>query len=81
MFDVTRRTLESLPRELHSKYVFISVRGLRYTKYMQNHWQQLQKRMDQESEMPSDYHWHDLRHTCATCLKMDGVDDSTMMRI
>jgi integrase len=81
MFDVTRRTLESLPRELHSKHVFTSVRGRGFAKYMQNHWRQLQKKMDDHPEMPTGFHWHDLRHTCATWLKMADVDDSTIMRI
>ena len=29
----------------------------------------------------TDFHWHDLRHTSASYLKMSGVDDRTIMEI
>ena len=29
----------------------------------------------------TDFHWHDLRHTLASYLKMSGVDDRTIMEI
>ena len=29
----------------------------------------------------TDFHWHDLRHTSASYMKMNGIDDRTIMEI
>ncbi len=74
--------LSSIPKALHSPYVFTDIHGGKYDRFMKNFWKELRDRFaEQNRDFPKDFHWHDLRATCATWLKMAGVADDVIMRV
>lgn len=79
--DQVAGTLNALPKPLHSSFVFTDMHGGQFSRFMKNYWQELRDKFaEQEKDFPADFHWHDLRATCATWMKMAGAPDDVIMR-
>jgi integrase len=74
--DVLKDTLEALPRHINSEYVFCNQKTVKRYGNIKRSFATVCKRAKL-----LDFHFHDMRHTCASNLVMAGVDITTVSRL
>ena len=83
MIEPVFETLNTIIRHYKSPYIFVNAcTGKPYKNYLYNHWVKAREQLAKIDEnFPSDFRWHDLRHTGASWLAMAGVSDRTIMSL